>query len=659
MIRGLSVIQGLGGTGKTHAILDAAGHFARGGEDSLYICFNRPLRESTRGKLSGSRTEAFTVHGFAFRALAELGRLPRELDGIGSEDEIAKKKAFEKLLAAFHTTFIEEGVQLPHRLRRYRHIFVDEYQNLDESLLRTIRDMTTLLDAELHLAGDPLQVGYSFQEKYRSRPGNFERVEEIFGRAADETVELTENHRSTTAIVDFIDGYLERAFKGERILRYERAHTTDPADRPRIEIFGRMGLEVAHVIGQIEATLAGDRDASIAILSRYDRDLEVYRRAKIESPRVAISTIHSFIGREADHVFLIALQYPTSGKGHDPREEHEERCIVYTALIRAKKSLSVSTSYPNLDPYRWFEAATCEIAVHDIERSKPYGRFPKIRENANYSRRKYDLASIDSISLRIPFDKVPYLPYVAKAQGKRSTGKDGQHMEREEQSSFMKREIEDRDGVKIAIYYHTSHRYYEFTLSDTNLLHRSGFTDVHVIKFLANFILEYFDGRVGIDDIVVTRIDVYKLLDRTREIEELLSGTDWVQEGKIIACRGKDSWRVFRGEAELGRVLGRESIYINLSSVRSKGVSLALYKPSLKVNENKIYDRGLVKAELRLKGDALKRRYALGKMSVRSLFEELAKDRDLLKKTADRVLKAKGAKMSKSGGCFTGEDEER
>ena len=218
----------------------------------------------------------------------------------------------------------------------------------------------------------------------------------------------------------------------------------------------------------------------------------------------------------------------------------------------------------------------------------------------------------------------------------------------------MKREIEDRDGIQTAVSYHTSHRYYEFTLSDTNLLHRSGFTDSHIIKLLTNRIMEYFEGRVGIDDIVVTRIDVYRLFDGTREIEELLSGTDWKEKGKVIACRGKDRWREFRGEAELGRELRRGSIYVNLSSVRSKGITLAMYRPSLKVNENKICDRNLVKAELRMKGESLRRRYALGETSVRSILEELREDEEFLRKMADRVLEAKGAKMSKSGGCFRG-----
>jgi hypothetical protein len=661
MITRLHVILGLGGTGKTREILEAVRAHKEDGAPDLYLCFNRPLRESTKDKLLDSRADALTVHGLAYRALAEVDRLPEELSGIRNEDEITKQGAFRKLLAAFHATFVEEGVELPPRLGRYGHVFVDELQNLDDDLLMTVKDVTTLVDAELWLVGDPLQSGYGFQEKDRRRPGNFERVEEIFGRAPDETVELTKNHRSAPAIVAFVDGYLGRAFGGEKILRYDQSHRGDAGiaggehGRPRIEIFGRAGEEAAHVIEQINTILADDGSASIAVLSRYDRDLEVYRRARIEGPRSTISTIHSFIGREAEHVFLVGFQDPVSSKKNDPKEEHEERCIIYTALIRARTSLSVSTSYPNVTPERWFDPETCEIAVHDIERSKPYGRFPKIRVNANYSRRKYDLASIDSITLRVPFDRVPYFPYVAKAQGKRSRGK-GEGKKEKDASSFTKREIEDHDGVQVAISYHTSHRYYEFTLSDTNLLHRSGFTDVHVIKFLTNYILEYFDGRVGIDDIIVSRVDVYRLFDGTDEIEELIAETDWVQKEKVVSCRGKNSWRTFRGEAAVGRVLRQETIYVNLS--KKKEVTLALYKPYLKSNDNRIFDRKLAKAEVRMKGDALRRRYALGSASVRSILEELAKDGDRLRKMADSVLEARGAKMSKSGGCFMGRKEE-
>ena len=660
MIRGLRVIEGLGGTGKTHAILDAAREIARDGDDSLYLCFNRPLRESTRGKLSGSRTEA--LHDPRIR-VPRAGRAGTPPSGAGRGRGRGRDLEEESLR--------EAAGSVPYNLRRRRRHAPGQAQAIPARLHRRVPESRRRPAADGQRHRYPPRRGAPPdgrspagrlrlpREAYGSRPSNFERIKEIFGRAPDAKVQLTENRRSAPAIVSFIDGYLERAFKGKSILRYKRTDdslTESTEDRPRIEIFGQAKDEAAYVIASIRKIREADKGASIAILSRYDRDLEAYRRAKIEGPRVAISTIHSSIGREAEHVFLVAFQDPISQK-NDPREEHEERCIAYTALIRARKSLTVSTSYPNLAPERWFDPDTCEIAVRDIERSRPYGRFPKIRGNANYSRRKYDLASIDSISLRIPFEAVPFFPYIERAQGKRSKGKYDQN-KGDNTSSFMKREVRNYQGVQVAISYHTSHRYYEFTLSDTNLLHRSGFTDVHVIKFLTNYILEYFDGRVGIDDIIISRIDIYKLLDGTREIEKLVAGADWVQKGKVIACRGKDSWREFRGEAELGRVLRRGSIYVNLSSVRARGITLAMYKPSLKVNENKIYDRNLVKAELRLKGGSLRRRYALGVISVKSFLEELREDEELLRTMADRVLEAKGARMSKSGGCFMGKKDE-
>ena len=45
-------------------------------------------------------------------------------------------------------------------------------------------------------------------------------------------------------------------------------------------------------------------------------------------------------------------------------------------------------------------------------------------------------------------------------------------------------------------------------------------------------------------------------------------------------------------------------------------------------------------------------------ISVKSFLEELREDEELLRKMADRVLEAKGAKMSKSGGCFMGKKDE-
>ena len=78
----------------------------------------------------------------------------------------------------------------------------------------------------------------------------------------------------------------------------------------------------------------------------------------MEGPRVAISTIHSSIGREAEHVFLVAFQDPIQPEERPGGARGE--VITYTALIRARMSLRVSTSYPNLDPYWWFDPETCE-----------------------------------------------------------------------------------------------------------------------------------------------------------------------------------------------------------------------------------------------------------------------------------------------------------
>src|SRR5213078_2958594 len=66
------VITGCAGSGKTMLAVEQARRLARSGQDVLFICFNRALRDHLRAREAKSGVEFQTFHGlcvqFAYRA---------------------------------------------------------------------------------------------------------------------------------------------------------------------------------------------------------------------------------------------------------------------------------------------------------------------------------------------------------------------------------------------------------------------------------------------------------------------------------------------------------------------------------------------------------------------------------------------------------------
>ena len=113
--------------------------------------------------------------------------------------------------------------------RRYAHVLVDEYQDINEVQERILQSLSR--DGRLH-AGNLFCVGDVKQSIYRFRlaqPENFRAREERFGRDqprnGGQVIDLRTNFRSRGAILDCLNALFEKMMTGESMeITYDETH---------------------------------------------------------------------------------------------------------------------------------------------------------------------------------------------------------------------------------------------------------------------------------------------------------------------------------------------------------------------------------------------------------------------------------------------------
>ncbi|MBN1417801.1 MAG: UvrD-helicase domain-containing protein [Planctomycetes bacterium] len=262
--------------------------------------------------------------------------------------------------------------------RRFRHVLVDEYQDVDALQRRWVR----LLAGDgrgLCAIGDPDQAIYSFRGV---NVRNFLRFAEDFPGA--HRIELVENFRSSETIVSASDQVIAR--NRERI---DRDHRAVRAGGVRIAIrdFASDRAEAKWIAGAIDRLLGGvslysidsgradgiDADeeygpGEIAVLVRLNAQARAIEEALGETgvpferiggggtslpdadvalpalDRVHLMTIHASKGLEFPVVFIAGCEdglIPYRREGEEPDLE-EERRLFYVGMTRAARRLTLT-----------------------------------------------------------------------------------------------------------------------------------------------------------------------------------------------------------------------------------------------------------------------------------------------------------------------------
>ncbi len=246
---------------------------------------------------------------------------------------------------------------------QYTSIIVDEGQDLSPSAFRLLRT----------LAGDEHEndifiVGDSHQRIYRNKAVLSKCGINVRGRSSY----LRINYRTTEEIRKFAFGLLTGVSFDDLDEAYDNGkgcQSLTHGDRPEIKQFATPEEELDYIVSKIkELESNGVEQKNICIVARTHKLLDGYisglQKAGIKSfeikankiddrsfEGVRIATMHRVKGLEFDHVFVAAVNKKVLPFGSKADFEDDisleefrtgEKCLLYVALTRARKSAYVS-----------------------------------------------------------------------------------------------------------------------------------------------------------------------------------------------------------------------------------------------------------------------------------------------------------------------------
>ncbi|WP_406135511.1 UvrD-helicase domain-containing protein [Streptomyces sp. NBC_01089] len=249
---------------------------------------------------------------------------------------------------------------------RYRHVVVDEAQDLHPAQWRLLRAAAPPRPDDLFIAGDPHQRIYDSKVSLKA----------VGIRVTGRSTKMRKNYRSTHEILSWSTALLVgRPFeqladdaRNESLVGYRSAlHGNGPEVCGTDTEEAELAALVTHVRGWLDKGIApGEIGVSARFKRNCDRAVEYLKTAGISAARlrgdaptnadaVQVGTMHSFKGLEFRCVAVIgvsegALPYSRAVTPADiDRLQHDadllaERCLLFVACTRARDGLYVSWS---------------------------------------------------------------------------------------------------------------------------------------------------------------------------------------------------------------------------------------------------------------------------------------------------------------------------
>jgi ATP-dependent DNA helicase RecQ len=202
------------GSGKTRVVIHRCAYLIRvlrvPPESVLVVCFNHFAAVSLRRRLFellGEDARGVTVqtyHGIAMRITGtSFAELAERHHGIGNELPFSKliPDAIQLLRGETELPGVSTDDLRDRLLDSFRHILVDEYQDIDESQYELISALAGRTDNDPDQKLTILAVGDDDQNIYTWRGANVEFIQRFRGDYDAEILYLVENYRSTGHII--------------------------------------------------------------------------------------------------------------------------------------------------------------------------------------------------------------------------------------------------------------------------------------------------------------------------------------------------------------------------------------------------------------------------------------------------------------------------
>ncbi|MEU4329341.1 UvrD-helicase domain-containing protein [Nonomuraea dietziae] len=347
------LVTGGAGTGKTLIALHRAAHLAgHGNGPVLLVTFSQSLATELSAKLDlliedqavRKRIDVCNVDRLAIRIVADVeGRQPT-LVGAGARSLTELTDEALRLLTRATGDLLDDVLSFGEPGRKpYRHIVVDEAQDVSPAQWRLLRAAVPRAPDDLFVVGDPHQritdhrialgaVGIHAVQHGLS----------ISYRLPHELLSFGVRLRGGGPTLGLVKGVQE--LRGFRSTRH--------GERPTVRAYDTPEAELAGLVNTIESWREeGVPTTEIAVAARTTRLVkaakEALRRARQE---VRVTTLHGLKGLEFENVALVGIAEGVvpeplpSDPGDRARVLQRERGLLYVACTRARSVLYVSHS---------------------------------------------------------------------------------------------------------------------------------------------------------------------------------------------------------------------------------------------------------------------------------------------------------------------------
>ncbi|MEV0387658.1 UvrD-helicase domain-containing protein [Nonomuraea sp. NPDC050643] len=342
-----ALVVGGAGTGKTVIALHRAAHLAtRGAGPVLLVTFSQGLAEELSAKLDlliedeviRKRVEVDNPERLALRIVADAeGRRPA-LVGPGARS-LAELTDEALRLLSIATGDLLDDVDPAHK--PYRHIVVDEAQDISTAQWRLLRAAAPHARDDLFIVGDPHQRVTDTRVALGA----------IGIPAAQHTLKLS--YRLPQELLSFVvrlrgGGPSTGLVKGATDMYGFTA--THNGERPIVRMYDTPEAELAGLRAMVESWLAdGVPAGEIAVGARTPRLVRAARKA-IDGLDVRASTFQHLKGHEFERVALVGVaegvvpEPPPEDPYDRARALQRERSILFVACTRARSMLYISHS---------------------------------------------------------------------------------------------------------------------------------------------------------------------------------------------------------------------------------------------------------------------------------------------------------------------------
>ena len=375
------------GSGKSRTVVHRCAYLLRvlrvPAQSILVCCFNRSAAVELRQRLAalvgreGYAVAVHTYHGLAMRLLGLSYRNLCEI-GDGADFDRVITDATALLKGDAHIGGVEPDELRERLLSGYRHILVDEYQDIDEpqyDLISAIAGRTQQdRDAQLSI----MAVGDDDQNIYAFRGANVRFIHQFEEDYEARTHHLIHNYRSTRYIIEAANRLIAAnrdRMKTDHQIQINTARELDPpggnlGSKDR-QTRGRVLLRrVVDAGAQAQATVARlvelrklDPDASwsaMAVLSRTTRELADVR-TECEQHEIPVTWLSGHNKMPAPHRFREVYHALESLSAYRNQILSQEQIVELLPTENSPWTAALSDS-----ANEWFETTNASLPISDL-----------------------------------------------------------------------------------------------------------------------------------------------------------------------------------------------------------------------------------------------------------------------------------------------------